>query len=144
VPALISISVGLLIRFVIPCPAGVEMQARPSRTPQRQNARHADASLCLRQAWSLLAIFLSTITGLVLEPLPVGAWAFLGLTAAIATKVLTFGAAFSAFTSDVIWLIVISFFFAKGFVKTGLGDRVANYFVTILVRSAISNDKERQ
>jgi len=98
---------------------------------------HAPAltALLTPQAWSLLAIFLSTITGLVLEPLPVGAWAFLGLTAAIATKVLTFGAAFSAFTSDVIWLIVISFFFAKGFVKTGLGDRVANFFVTILVRT---------
>ena len=48
---------------------------------------------------------------------------------------LTFQAAFSAFTSDVIWLIVISFFFAKGFVKTGLGDRVANFFVTVLVRT---------
>ena len=76
-----------------------------------------------------------------LEPLPVGAWAFLGLTAAIATKVLTFTAAFSAFTSDVIWLIVISFFFAKGFVKTGLGDRVANYFVTILVRKRCDEAK---
>lgn len=58
-----------------------------------------------------------------------GAWAFLGLTAAVATRTLTFAAAFSAFTSDVIWLIVISFFFARGFVKTGLGDRVATHFV---------------
>jgi len=90
-----------------------------------------------RQAWSLLAIFLSTITGLVLEPLPVGAWAFLGLTVAVATKVLTFQAAFGAFTSDVIWLIVISFFFAKGFVKTGLGDRVANVFVAALGKSTL-------
>ena len=56
----------------------------------------------------------------------------------IATKVLTFQAAFSAFTSDVIWLIVISFFFAKGFVKTGLGDRVANFFVTVLARLRIA------
>jgi len=89
------------------------------------------------QAWSLLAIFLSTITGLVLEPLPVGAWAFLGLTTAVATKTLTFQAAFGAFTNDVIWLIVISFFFAKGFVKTGLGDRVANFFVTVLGKSTL-------
>lgn len=66
-----------------------------------------------------------------------GAWAFLGLTAAVATKTLTFAAAFSAFTSDVIWLIVISFFFAKGFVKTGLGDRVATLFVAALGRSTL-------
>jgi di/tricarboxylate transporter len=43
--------------------------------------RPAEVSL---QAWQLLSIFLSTIAGLVLGPLPVGAWAFLGLTAAVA------------------------------------------------------------
>ena len=36
-----------------------------------------------------------------------------------------------------IWLIVISFFFAKGFVKTGLGDRVANLFVSALGSSTL-------
>ena len=51
IPALISIAVGLVVKFIVPCPAAV-----------------------LPQAWTLLAIFLSTITGLVLTPLPVGAW----------------------------------------------------------------------
>lgn len=35
-------------------------------------------------------------------------------TPQILTKTLTFAQAFQSFTSDVIWLIVISFFFAKG------------------------------
>ena len=48
-----------------------------------------------------------------LEPLPVGAWAFLSVTVAVFTKTLTFSQAFTAFTNDVIWLIVVSFFFAK-------------------------------
>ena len=52
------------------------------------------------------------LAGLVLEPLPTGAWAFLAVTTAIFTKTLTFGQAFGAFTNDVIWLIVVSFFFA--------------------------------
>ena len=51
--------------------------------------------------------------GLVLEPLPVGAWATLSVTTALATGMLTFRAAFYAFTNDVIWLIVVSFFFAR-------------------------------
>jgi hypothetical protein len=89
------------------------------------------------QAWQLLAIFLSTIAGLVLSPLHVGAWAFLGLTVAVVTKTLTFAAAFGAFTNDVIWLIVISFFFARGFVKTGLGDRIATHFVKLLGKSTL-------
>lgn len=72
-----------------------------------------------------------------LSPLPVGAWAFLGLTTSILTKTLTFSTAFSAFTNEVIWLIVISFFFARGFVKTGLGDRIATYFVKWLGKSTL-------
>jgi DASS family divalent anion:Na+ symporter len=113
-PLFISLALGLAVRFLVPRPAKV--------TPQ---------------AWQLLSIFLSTIAGLVLAPLPVGAWAFLGLTVTVATRTLSFTAAFGAFTNEVIWLIVISFFFARGFVKTGLGDRVATYFVKWLGRSTL-------
>ncbi|KAL9174510.1 hypothetical protein ABFS82_02G057000 [Erythranthe guttata] len=114
VPLIISLAIGIAVRFFVPKPVEV--------TPQ---------------AWQLLSIFLSTIAGLVLSPLPVGAWAFLGLTTAVLTKTLTFAAAFSAFTNEVIWLIVISFFFARGFVKTGLGDRIATYFVKWLGKSTL-------
>ncbi|KAF8730279.1 hypothetical protein HU200_017262 [Digitaria exilis] len=114
VPLVVSVAVGLAVRFLAPRPAEVSPQA-----------------------WQLLSIFLSTIAGLVLGPLPVGAWAFLGLTAAVATRTLPFAAAFSAFTNEVIWLIVISFFFARGFVKTGLGDRIATYFVKWLGSSTL-------
>jgi hypothetical protein len=113
-PLVISIAIGLAVRFLAPRPVEVSPQA-----------------------WQLLSIFLSTIAGLVLGPLPVGAWAFLGLTAAVATRTLPFTAAFSAFTNEVIWLIVISFFFARGFVKTGLGDRIATYFVKWLGSSTL-------
>ena len=114
IPFLISVAIGIIVRFAVPKPAGVSTKA-----------------------WQLLAIFLSTITGLVLNPLPVGAWAILGLTVTVVTKTLTFSAAFNAFTSEVIWLIVISFFFARGFVKTGLGDRIATYFVKWMGKSTL-------
>ena len=113
-PFVLSVGVGVALRYLVKKPDAVTMQA-----------------------WQLLAIFTSTITGLVLSPLPVGAWAFLGLTVAVVTKTLTFATAFGAFTNDVIWLIVISFFFARGFVKTGLGDRVATYFVKWLGKSTL-------
>ncbi|KAG8368635.1 hypothetical protein BUALT_Bualt15G0066100 [Buddleja alternifolia] len=113
-PLIISLAIGIAVRFFVPIP--------PELTPQ---------------AWQLLSIFLSTIAGLVLSPLPVGAWAFLSLTTAILTRTLTFTTAFAAFTNEVIWLIVISFFFARGFVKTGLGDRIATYFVKWLGKSTL-------
>jgi di/tricarboxylate transporter len=68
--------------------------------------------------------------------LPAGAWAFLGLTASVVTKTLSFSCSISTFTNKVIWLIVISFF-ARGFVKTGLGDRIATYFVKWLGKSTL-------
>jgi DASS family divalent anion:Na+ symporter len=40
-------------------------------------------------------------------------------------------------TNEVIWLIVVSFFFAKGFEKTGLGERIANMFVQALGKSTL-------
>lgn len=89
-PFVTCISLGLILNFLVPTPSGIT-----------------------QQGWALLSIFVSTIAGLVLEPLPVGAWAFLSATVAIATKTLTFTETFSAFTNDVIWLIVVSFFFAK-------------------------------
>ncbi|KAL5729356.1 dityrosine synthesis enzyme [Ranunculus cassubicifolius] len=49
----------------------------------------------------------------------------MGLGAAVLTKTLTFAFAFSAFGDPIPWLIVLAFFFAKGFIKTGLGNRIA-------------------
>ncbi|KAI6678450.1 hypothetical protein NL676_039246 [Syzygium grande] len=109
----------------------------PIRSSSSPSPSPPAAASAAAAAWQLLAIFASTIAGLVLGPLPVGAWSFLGLTASVATRTLPFPAAFSAFTSEVIWLIVISFFFARGFVKTGLGDRIATYFVKWLGRSTL-------
>lgn len=43
-----------------------------------------------QQGWSLLSIFVTTILGLVLAPLPVGAWAFIAVSVTLVTNTLTF------------------------------------------------------
>ena len=53
----------------------------------------------------------------------------MGLGAAMTLKVMTFPQAFSAMASPIPWLIAIAFFFAKGFIKTGLGNRISYLFV---------------
>jgi di/tricarboxylate transporter len=70
------------------------------------------------EAWSLLAIFMSTVTGLVIKPAPVGAWAFMALTFTVTTRTLTFQQGLGALTNEVIWLIVVATFFARAFIKT--------------------------
>lgn len=112
-PLLASIATGVLLWFV-PAPAGVS-----------------------KNAWQLLSIFLATIVGIITQPLPLGAVALLGLGACVLTKTLTFAAAFSAFGDPIPWLIALAFFFARGFIKTGLGNRIAYQFVKLFGSSSL-------
>mgnify|MGYP000170684303 CR=1 FL=1 len=98
---LVPIIIGLIIWF-IPVPAGLKPQA-----------------------WKLLAIFVATIVGVVMQPLPMGAMALIGITVAAGLKVLTISQALSGFSNSTIWLIVCAFLFARSFIKTGLGSRIA-------------------
>ena len=111
----IAVGVGLAIRFGL---------ARPAELSP--------------QAWNLLSIFVSTVIGLVIKPMPIGAWAFGALTVALATKTLTFTQGLSAITNEVVWLIVVTGFFARAFIKTGFGDRLALLFVSIAGRTTLS------
>ncbi len=81
------------------------------------------------QAWHLFAIFVATILGFVLKPLPMGPVAVMGIAATALTGTLSIKEALSGFGNTVIWLIVIAFFISRGFIKTGLGERIAYLFV---------------
>jgi len=98
---LIVILVGLVIWF-IPVPAGLKPQA-----------------------WHLFAIFVATILGFILQPLPIGAIAFISVGLTGLMKVVSPADVLSGFGNTTIWLIVSAFLFAKGFIKTGLGRRIA-------------------
>uniref|UniRef100_A0A0D6QWN4 Uncharacterized protein n=1 Tax=Araucaria cunninghamii TaxID=56994 RepID=A0A0D6QWN4_ARACU len=112
-PLAASIATGVLL-WLVPAPAGVT-----------------------RNAWQLLAIFMATIVGIITQPLPLGAVALMGLGASVLTRTLTFAAAFSAFGDPIPWLIALAFFFARGFIKTGLGNRVAYQFVALFGSSSL-------
>lgn len=91
----------------------------------------------LTQAFHLLAIFLATICGIILKPVPLGAVAMMGLGAAIMTGTLTFAEAFSAFASEIPWLIAIAFFLSTGFIKSGLGSRIAYTIVSAFGKTTL-------
>jgi DASS family divalent anion:Na+ symporter len=89
------------------------------------------------EAWHLLAIFVATIVGIMLEPLPMGAMAVLGIAAATLTGTLGINEALSGFGNRVIWLVVVAFFISRGFIKTGLGARIAYLFMRLLGRRTL-------
>ena len=89
------------------------------------------------QAWHLFAIFVSLIIGIVAKPLPMGALALISLAVATITDTVTLEQALWGYSKHVVWLVFIAFLIARGFIKTGLGARIAYYFVAILGRTTI-------
>ncbi|MFG1485720.1 anion permease [Halobacteriovorax sp. RZ-1] len=90
------------------------------------------------KAWHLFAIFLSTILGIIIKAMPMGSMCIAGLSVGLLTQTLKIkGEALTGFSNSTIWLIVTAFFIAQGFVKTGLGSRIAYYFVYLLGRRTL-------
>jgi DASS family divalent anion:Na+ symporter len=89
------------------------------------------------RAWHLFALFAATILGLMLKPFPMGAVAFLGITLTALTGTLSIEESLSGFGNRVIWLIVAAFFLSRGFLKTGLGARIAYLFMRLLGRRSL-------
>lgn len=77
------------------------------------------------QAWHMLAIFVSVICAILLQPLPSGAIMIIGLCVAIFTKTLPQSKALAGFSSGTVWLIFSAYVLSIGFVQTGLGKRIA-------------------
>jgi len=88
-------------------------------------------------AWRLLSIFIATIVGIVLKPLPMGAIALFSLTVTVLTETLSFEQAFKGFSQPIVWLVVSAFFIASGFIKTGLGTRIAYFFMSLFGRTTL-------
>ncbi|MGV9712960.1 anion permease [Gordonia sp. NPDC003424] len=85
----------------------------------------------------MLGIFVATILGLILQPLPTGSVALVGIALAMITKTMPMDKALAGFSNKTVWLIVASFFIAQGFIVTGLGRRIALVFVRAIGRSSL-------
>ncbi|MBL0942061.1 MAG: anion permease [Alphaproteobacteria bacterium] len=89
------------------------------------------------KTWHLFTIFLSTIAGIIVKPLPMGSIAVIALSACTLTHTLTLEEALNSFSSKIVWLVLAAFFIARGFIKTGLGSRIAYYFVGGMGKSTL-------
>ena len=98
---LIVLGSGLLV-FLIPVPAGVKPLA-----------------------WNLLAVFVGTIIGCIVQPIPLGAISLASLSLIGFLGLAKIGELLAGFSSSTIWLIVSAFLLSRGFSKTGLGNRIS-------------------
>src|ERR1051325_7510588 len=81
------------------------------------------------QSWRLLAIFVATIIGSILRPVPSAAIVLMGVTAGALTGVLPVGEALRGYADPVVWLVLAAFFISRRMIKTGLGRRIALHFI---------------
>ena len=94
-------------------------------------------SAIAENAWHLLIIFIATIVGIILSPLPMGVIALLSILACVLTNTLTLTECLSGFGDSIVWLVVFAFFISNGFIKTGLGSRVAYYVLSKIGHSTL-------
>ena len=88
-------------------------------------------------AWHLLIIFIATIIGIILNHLPMGVIALLSILACVLTNTLSLSECLSGFGDSIVWLVVFAFFISNGFIKTGLGSRVAYYVLSKIGHSTL-------
>jgi DASS family divalent anion:Na+ symporter len=110
---LITIGVGVLIA-VLPRPEGVT-----------------------REAWTLLAIFVATIVGSIVQPLTGSAMVLLGVIATALFGALKIEKALSGYADKYVWLVLAAFFISRAMIKTGLGHRIALLFVRMIGRRSL-------
>jgi DASS family divalent anion:Na+ symporter len=119
IPAIIT-SAFLAIMVSLPSPEGLE-----------------------RNAWVMLAIFLTTILAIILKVMAIGVMALMAIVVialAQVTSPSSKGAitdALSSFSNPLIWLIVVAVLVSLGLKKTGLGRRLGLMFIAALGKSAL-------
>lgn len=121
IPALIAVSITLIIWFLVPVPEGVSPNA-----------------------WHLLALFVGTIAAIIGKALPIGAVSIVAISLVAITGVTNptsskaaLADALSGFSNDLIWLIGISIMISISLTKTGLGARIGYFLISLFGKKTL-------
>ncbi len=104
----------VVIAFVIPRPAAIKPEG-----------------------WRLLAVFVATVTGLVMQPIPGGALVLMAVTAASVVGGLEIKDALGGYAEPTVWLVMAAFFISRALINTGLARRIALFFVRLFGSSSL-------
>jgi len=90
-----------------------------------------------REACTLLAIFVATIVGSIVQPMTGSAMVLLGVVAVALFRALPIEKALSGYADRFVWLVLAAFFISRAMIKTGLGHRIALVFVRMMGRKTL-------
>lgn len=77
----------------------------------------------------LTGLFLATIVGSILEPVPAGAIVLLAVALAPLVGGLTMAEALEGYANPSVWLVLVAFLISRALIRTGLARRIALLFV---------------
>ncbi len=89
------------------------------------------------EGWRLAGIFIATVAGLIAQPLPGGALVLLGVTLSALIGGLTVEQALMGYADKSVWLVMAAIFISRSLVNTGLGRRIALFFVRLFGKSSL-------
>jgi DASS family divalent anion:Na+ symporter len=87
--------------------------------------------------WRLFAIFIATIVGSMIQPLPDSAVVLIGVVSSVLFGAMKPDVALRGYADPVVWLVLAAFFLSCGVIKTGLGRRIALMFMRAIGRSTL-------
>ena len=114
-------------KFILPIVVGLFIWALTPFKPDALND----------QAWYMFAIFVATIIACITQPMTIGAVSIIGFTIMVLVGTMDTKSAVQGFGNSSIWLIAMAFFISRGFVKTGLGRRIALQFVKLFGKKTL-------
>jgi DASS family divalent anion:Na+ symporter len=89
------------------------------------------------KAWHLLIVFFITILTIMTNTFALGVITLLSTAFCITFHLIPLDHALSGFGSNIVWFVVFAFFIARGLIKTGLGNRVAYFFMSKFGKSTL-------
>jgi DASS family divalent anion:Na+ symporter len=87
--------------------------------------------------WRLLGLFIATIAGLILQPVPGGALVLTAVTLSAVIGGLTISQALSGYSDSTVWLVIAAFLISRALINSGLARRIALFFVRLFGKSSL-------
>ena len=85
----------------------------------------------------LAGLFLATIVGSVIEPIPAAALVLIAITLSAILGILPIEQALGGYADRTVWLVMTAFFLSRGLINTGLARRIALTFVRWFGKSSL-------
>ena len=90
-----------------------------------------------QEGWQFTGLFIAMVLGLMLEPMPGGAFVLVCVTVSTIVGGVPIAKALAGYADPTVWLVMAAFFISRALINTGLARRIALFFVRIFGKTSI-------